>query len=716
MRAPTKNNISLYKIHKQIRMNKFACLILIMVLLTAWACKRENKASEVKAPLVTKNVIKVQGDLMTPEVLWSFGRLSEPAVSPDKKTILYGVTWYSIEQNKGNRELFLIDTDGKNCRQITHTPFSENQAEWSADGNKIRFMSTESGSMQLWEMASDGSNRIQLTDITDGISGYRFSPDEKKLLYTADVAADKPLQDLYKDLPKATGKIFNDYMYRHWDTWVESYSHVFVTDVNGQMIKGGTDILKGEAYECPLQPFGGMEQITWSPDCKTIAYTCRKKKGLAYTLSTNSDIYLYQLENGITTNLTEGMMGYDVAPVYSPDGTKLAWQSMERDGYESDKNRLFVYDFNSKARTDFSKNFDQSAEGLIWSEDNKSIFFISDFHATDEIYQLTLSDGRIRKITEGIHNYTGVISAGNNLIATRVSMSSPAEIFSVDPISGKDTQLTFEDKDILDQLALGKVKQRWMRTTDNKMMLTWVIYPPHFDSTKVYPTLLYCEGGPQSTVSQFWSYRWNFQMMAASGYIIVAPNRRGLPGFGKEWNEQISGDYGGQNMKDYLSAIDEMCKEKYVNKNKLGCIGASYGGFSVYWLAGNHNKRFKAFIAHDGMFNLEAQYLETEEMWFANWDLGGSFWDKNNKVAQRSYATSPHKFVQNWDAPILVIHGGLDFRISYTQGMQAFDAALLKGIPAEFLFFPNENHWVLKPQNGILWQRTFYNWLDRWLK
>ena len=716
MRAPTKNNISLYKIHKQIRMNKFACLILIMVLLTAWACKRENKASEVKAPLITKNVIKVQGDLMTPEVLWSFGRLSEPAVSPDKKTILYGVTWYSIEQNKGNRELFLIDTDGKNCRQITHTPFSENQAEWSADGNKIRFMSTESGSMQLWEMASDGSNRIQLTDITDGISGYRFSPGEKKLLYTADVAADKPLQDLYKDLPKATGKIFNDYMYRHWDTWVESYSHVFVTDVNGQMIKGGTDILKGEAYECPLQPFGGMEQITWSPDSKTIAYTCRKKKGLAYTLSTNSDIYLYQLENGITTNLTEGMMGYDVAPVYSPDGTKLAWQSMERDGYESDKNRLFVYDFNSKARTDFSKNFDQSAEGLIWSEDNKSIFFISDFHATDEIYQLTLSDGRIRKITEGIHNYTGVISAGNNLIATRVSMSSPAEIFSVDPISGKDTQLTFEDKDILDQLALGKVKQRWMRTTDNKMMLTWVIYPPHFDSTKVYPTLLYCEGGPQSTVSQFWSYRWNFQMMAASGYIIVAPNRRGLPGFGKEWNEQISGDYGGQNMKDYLSAIDEMCKEKYVNKNKLGCIGASYGGFSVYWLAGNHNKRFKAFIAHDGMFNLEAQYLETEEMWFANWDLGGSFWDKNNKVAQRSYATSPHKFVQNWDAPILVIHGGLDFRISYTQGMQAFDAALLKGIPAEFLFFPNENHWVLKPQNGILWQRTFYNWLDRWLK
>jgi dipeptidyl aminopeptidase/acylaminoacyl peptidase len=410
------------------------------------------------------------------------------------------------------------------------------------------------------------------------------------------------------------------------------------------------------------------------------------------------------------------MMGYDIAPAYSPDGTKIAWQSMERDGYESDKNRLFVYDLNTKMKMDYSKDFDQNSESLAWSDDGKSIFFISDFHATDELYQLTLADGKIRKITEGIHNYTDVIPAGNALIATRVSMSSPAEIYSVDPQSGKDTQLTFENKDILDQLAFGKITQRWLKTTDNKMMHTWVIYPPHFDSTKIYPTLLYCEGGPQSTVCQFWSFRWNFQMMAANGYIIVAPNRRGLPGFGKEWNEEISGDYGGQNMKDYLTAIDALCKEKYVNKNKLGCVGASYGGFSVYWLAGNHNKRFKAFIAHDGMFNFESQYLETEEMWFVNWDLGGPFWDKNNKIAQRSYDNSPHRFIRNWDTPILIIHGGLDFRIPYTQGMQAFDAAVLRGIPAEFLFFPNENHWVLKPQNGILWQRTFFNWLDRWLK
>ena len=697
-------------------MKKITILLLGLAMFAIWSCKSDKKAIDGSGPVITKHQVKIPNGLMTPEVLWSFGRISEPVVSPDKKQILYGITWYSIEQNKGNRELFLMDIDGKNNRQITHTPFSENQAEWSADGKKIRFLCNETGSMQLWEMRPEGSGRVQLTDIPDGISGYRFSPDEKKVLYTADVPADKPLQDLYKDLPKATGKIYNDFMYRHWDTWVESFCHVFIAGVAKEMIRDGKDIPKGEPYECPLQPFGGMEQICWSPDSKTIAYTCRKKKGLAYTLSTNSDIYLYSLESGTTVNLTDGMMGYDVAPLYSPDGTKLAWQSMERDGYESDKNRLFVYDFNTRSKTDFSRDFDQNSEGLAWSDDGKSIFFISDFHATDEIYRLTFADGNIRKITEGIHNYTSVIPAGEKLIATRVSMSSPADIFAIDPASGKDTRLTFENKDIFDQLVLGKVTQRWIKTTDNKMMHTWVIYPPRFDSTKQYPTLLYCEGGPQSTVSQFWSFRWNFQMMAANSYIIVAPNRRGLPGFGKEWNEQISGDYGGQNMKDYLSAIDAVSKEKYVNKDKLGCVGASYGGYSVYWLAGNHNKRFKAFIAHDGMFNLESQYLETDEMWFVNWDLGGPFWEKNNATARKSYASSPHTYVQNWDTPILVIHGGLDFRISYTQGMQAFDAAILKGVPAEFLFFPNENHWVLKPQNGILWQRTFFNWLDRWLK
>jgi len=696
-------------------MRKTTLMLLAILISVIYSCKPKDKKAE-EASLIEKPNIELKSDLMTPEVLWSFGRLSEPELSPDRQTILYGVTYYDLAQNKGNRELYTIGTDGQNFKRLTTTKFSEYQAMWTPDGKKIVFMSAETGSMQIWEMDPDGNNRKQVTDIENGINGFKYAPDMKKILFIADVYPEKKFKDLYEGLPKASGRIYNDLMYRHWDTWVQAYSHVFVAGLSTEKIKKGTDIMANKPFESPLMPFGGMEQINWSPDSKVIAYTCRKKTGAEYAKSTNSDIYLYEIEGGKTTNISEGMMGYDVAPIYSPDGKKIAWQSMERDGYESDKNRLFVYDVETKAKNDFTKNFDQNAESLAWADDNKSIYFISDYHATDEIYRLELADGKISKITDGIHNYTGVIPAGDKLIASRMSMSMPVELYSVDPVTGKDTPITITNKDILEKISMATIRQRWIKTTDNKDMQTWIIYPPHFDSTKKYPTLLYCEGGPQSTVSQFWSYRWNFQMMAANGYIIVAPNRRGLPGFGQAWNEQISGDYGGQNMKDYLTAIDALTKEPYVNKDKLGCIGASYGGFSVYWLAGNHNKRFKAFIAHDGMFNLESQYLETEELWFVNWDLGGPFWDKNNKTAQRSYANSPHRFVQNWDTPILCIHGELDYRIVATQGMQAFNAAILRGVPAELLYFPDENHWVLKPQNGILWQRTFFNWLDKWLK
>jgi dipeptidyl aminopeptidase/acylaminoacyl peptidase len=694
-------------------------IIIIAVLVIAGlfgCCPKEKKEKKAEAPLIEKKDLKLSSPIMTAEVLWSFGRVSEPVVSPDNSTILYGVTYYDIAQNKGNRELYTIGTDGKNLKQITQTKVSEYQALWTPDGKKIAFMSTESGSMQLWEMNPDGSDRVKISDVESGITGFAFSPDGKKVLYTKEVAVDKTVKDIYPDLPLSSGRIMTDLMYRHWDGWNDTYSHIFIADYDGSKLSNDLDIMKDEPFESPLKPFGGMEQITWSPDSKVVAFTCRKKKGMEYALSTNSDIYLYDLASKQTTNLTEGMMGYDVAPVYSPDGKKIAWQSMERDGYESDKNRLFVYDIDTKAKTDYTKDFDQNAEGLAWTNDSKSIYFISDIQATDEIYRLDLDGGKITRITDGIHDYTGVIPVGKQLIATRMSMSMPVEIYSVDPGNGKDTQITFTNKDILDQLKLATIEKRWIKTTDNKQELTWVIYPPNFDKTKKYPALLYCEGGPQSTVSQFWSFRWNFQMMAANGYIIVAPNRRGLPGFGQKWNEEISGDYGGQNMKDYFSAIDEMSKEPFINKDKLGCVGASYGGFSVYWLAGNHHKRFKAFIAHDGMFDLEAQYLSTEEMWFVNWDLGGPFWDKNNKIAQRSFANSPSHFVQNWDAPILVVHSELDYRIPVTQGMEAFNAAILRKVPAEFLYFPDENHWVLKPQNGILWQRTFYAWLDKWLK
>lgn len=689
--------------------NSIGLLVIITALFIA--CQPAKKESSYKTP-----EIKLKSNIMTPEVLWSFGRIGEVSLSPDKKTVLYAVTYFNIKEDRSYRDIYTMNVDGTNKKQLTNTSENEYNVIWRPDGKKIAFLSSRSGSMQAWEMNTDGTGRKQISDIKGGIGGFNYSPDQSKIAYLADVKK-KSVADMHPDLPKANARVIDDLMYRHWDRFVDAYTHIFVADFNGKSFKKGKDILEGEEWEAPMRPFGGMEEVVWTNDSKSVIYSCRKKKGVAYTISTNSDLYQYNLKSGKTSNLTLGMMGYDLTPVISPDGKKLAWTSMERDGYESDKHRLFVMDLdNPQKRTYFTKNFDQNADHLAWTADSKSLYFISDWHATDEIYKLNLTDGKINKITEGVHNYKSVISAGAKLVTTRVSMSKPKEIYVVDAKTGKDTEVSNVNKPILSQLKMGKVEKRWVKTTDNKQMAVWVIYPPNFDKNKKYPALLYCQGGPQGTVSQFWSYRWNFQMMAANDYIIVAPNRRGLPGFGQEWLEQISGDYGGQNMKDYLSAIDNVKKEPYVDENRLGAVGASYGGFSVYWLAGNHNKRFKAFISHDGMFNFEAQYLETEEMWFVNWDLGGPFWDKKNKIAQRSYANSPHKFVEKWDTPILVIHGGKDYRIVDTQGMQAFNAAKLRGVPAQLLHLPEENHWVLKAQNGILWQRTFFNWLDKWLK
>jgi dipeptidyl aminopeptidase/acylaminoacyl peptidase len=691
---------------------------LIKTTLMAMAVLAASCATQDEAPLIGKQQPKIENGRMTPEVLWSFGRVAGVQVSPDGTKILYSVSYYSVPQNKSNSELFVMNTDGSDKTQITKTPVREASAKWMNDGEHIAFLSSETGTMQLWIMKADGSNRTQITDREGGVNDFAFSPDESKLLFVADVKYGERTVDKYPDLPKASGIIVNDLMYKHWDEWVQTVPHPFVADFTGKKIENEKDILEGEPFESPMKPFGGIEQLAWSPDGKTIAYTCRKKTGKAYALSTNSDIYFYNIESGKTENKTEGMMGYDQNPVFSPDGQWLAWESMERDGYEADKNRLFVMNIATGEKKDLSANFDQNSSGLNWTADSKSIYFVSCWHAVTQIYRIGVAaaDTSITQITKGVHDYGFVALANDKLIGVKHSMSKPDEIYSIDPKTGAETELSFENKAILDQLKMGKVEERWITTTDNKQMQTWVIYPPDFDPAKKYPTLLFCEGGPQSTVSQFWSYRWNFQLMAANGYIIVAPNRRGLPGFGQEWLEQISGDYGGQNMKDYLSAIDALAQEPYVNKDKLGCVGASYGGFSVYWLAGHHEKRFKAFLSHDGMFNLPQQYLETEEMWFVNWDLGGAYWDKANAIAQRSYANSPHLFVDKWDTPILVIHGEKDYRILASQGMAAFNAAVLRGVPAQMLIFPDENHWVLQPQNGILWQRTYYEWLDKWPK
>ncbi|TKG90460.1 S9 family peptidase [Puteibacter caeruleilacunae] len=691
-------------------------VLLAVVVLSSCCNKCENQDVAVK-----KNYIpefgKLTSDVMTPEVLWSFGRIGGMDVSPDGKSVLYGVSYYNTPEDASYRDLYLVAVDGGEPVQLTDTPEKEFSAVWRPDGKKIGYLSAKSGDVQLWEMNPDGTENKQVSNVAGGISGFKYAPDLSKIFYTKDVKLDQTVNDMHPDLPNANARIETDIMYRHWDHWHDfKYSHIFIADYKDGVLGEGKDIMPGERFDSPMNPWGGVEQISWSMDSKKLAYSCKKMVGKAYALSTNSAVYMYDIESGKTIDFTPDYKGYDKNPTFSPDGKYMAWESMERDGYEADQIRLMVADLATGKVTNYSAEWEQNAEGLSWSSDSKSIYFISDHHATDEIYQLILADGKINKLTEGIHNYQAVVEAGKYLVAQKVSMSQPAELYRVDPETGKDTPLTTVNAKLLNQLEYGKVEKRWMKTTDGKEMLTWVIYPPHFDPNKKYPAILYCQGGPQGTVSQFWSYRWNFQMMAANGYIVVAPNRRGLPGFGMEWLEQISKDYGGQNIKDYLTAIDEVAKEPYVDETRLGAVGASYGGFSVFYLAGHHQKRFKAFISHCGIFNFEAMYTTTEEMWFENWDVGGAYWDKANKAAQRSYSFSPHKFVQNWDTPLMVVHGGKDFRIPYTQGMGAYNAAILKGLPARFLYFPEENHWVLRPQNGILWQREFKGWLDKWLK
>lgn len=687
-------------------------ILFTLVVVVALSCQKAPKPN-----IIGPSTKKLSSALLTPEVLWSFGRIGAFAISPDGKKVLYDVKYYSIAENKGNSELFVMDIDGGNKLQLTHSPESEYSASWSPAGDKIYYLSGKSGSSQLWEMLPNGKRARRVSETDGDITNYLISPTGDKILFTKDVKIDSTVSDLYPDLPKADGMVITDLMYRHWDSWEDGlYSHIFTAGFKQGKITGEEDIMPGEGFDSPLMPFGGTEEICWSPDGKKIAYTCKKLKGKEYSLSTNSDIYLYDLEAKTTVNLTEGMPGYDKAPLFSNDGKKLAWLSMERPGFEADKDRLFVYDFETSTKTYHTKNFDYSPSSLNWAPDDKSMVFVAGIKATFQLFRINLENDSIRMITTGDHDYHQVSLADGVLVGSKVSMVKPAEIYNINEQTGVEIEISFENKHLLDQLSPASVEKRWITTTDNQQMLTWVIYPPNFDKTKKYPAILYCEGGPQSPLSQFWSYRWNFSIMAANGYIIVAPNRRGVLTHGQEWTDQISGDHGGQNMKDYLSAIDAMAAEAFIDKDKLGCIGASYGGYSVYWLAGHHQKRFKAFIAHCGVFNADMEYATTDEMFFDNWENGGAFWETENKTAMKSYAESPHRFVQNWDTPILVIHGGNDFRIPYTQGMAAFNSAQLRGIPSKFLYFPNENHWVLKPQNGILWQRTFFGWLDQWLK
>ncbi|MDE5823004.1 MAG: S9 family peptidase [Paramuribaculum sp.] len=686
-------------------------IIPMAIAMLATSC---SGTSEEKGEIIDKTGWLPSDRQYTSEVLEAFGRVGAPVVSPDGK-VLYSVSFESVEQNKSNADLYVMNIDGTEKTRLTSTPGSESNAVWIENGKKIAFMSPVDGKTQLWVMNADGSNRTAVSNVENGISGFLFSPNGSKVVMIGSVKFSRDAKDIYPDLPDATGKLIDDLMYKHWDEWVTEIPHPLIGDFNGKDITNVKDIMEDEPFESPMKPFGGIESFAWSPDGSKLIYVSRKKTGMEYALSTNSDLYVYDIESGSTSNMTEGMMGYDTAPAYSPDGKYIAWLSMEHDGYESDKNRIFIMNVETSEKTDLTTDWDYTADAIAWAADSKSIYFIAPKDGVTPIFNINLSNKEVKVIADGVFDYQSLAPlADGSLLTMRHSMVQPNEIYSVN--NGEIKQLTDVNNAILEAIDMPTVEKRMVTTTDGKLMTTWVVYPPNFDPTKKYPSLLYCQGGPQSAVSQFFSYRWNLALMAANGYIVIAPNRRGVPGFGTEWNAQISGDYGGQNMRDYLSAVDDMKKEAYIDAARIGAVGASYGGFSVYWLAGHHEGRFAAFIAHAGIFNTEAQYLETEEMWFANWDLGGPFWDKSNAIAQNSFANSPHRFVDKWDTPILITHGEYDFRILASQGMMAFNAARLRGVPAEMLIFPDENHWILKPQNSVMWQRVFFRWLDKWLK
>lgn len=705
-----------------------------------------SAAGADREAIIGKSVPESGDSLLTLELLWSMGRLGAFQVSPQGDKAVYNVTYYSVEQNKSRTVIYLMDLQSKETTLLTQTEQSEVAPVFIDGGKRIAYMADADGVTQVWAMNADGSGRQQLSDEKSSVSGFLFSPDESRVILVKNVPNTTSIQRNDADLPQATGMVINDLMYKHWDQYTTEAPHPFVATFDGAHITGAVDILDGKPYESPMLPFGGMEQLAWSPDSKSIAYTCRAKTGRAYAISTDSDIYLYELATGKTNNLCkqEGYVapenvatrslesqsvnqqqedynvGYDQNPQFSPDGRYIAWSSMARDGYESDRTRLCVLDLTNGKKTYTTEQFESGVNEFCWAPDSRTLYFTGVWHGRTQVYRTNLK-GEVKQLTDDVCDYSLVqlTPNGKNLIVNRQSMSRATEVYSL-RLSDKGEkleQLTDENGAYYKSLAWGDVKERWVNTVDGKKELCWVIYPPHFDPSKQYPALLFCEGGPQTPVSQSWSFRWNFQLMAAQGYIVIAPNRRGLPGFGMEWLESISGDYPGLCMQDYLSAIDDLSKESYVDAGRLGAVGASFGGYSVYWLAGHHEKRFKCFIAHDGIYNTQQQYVETDELWFPNWDMKSAPWERTEQgEMQAAFAQSPHLFVDKWDTPILCIHGQRDFRIEYTQAESAFTAARMRGIDAQLLLFPDENHWVLKPQNGILWQRTFFRWLDKWLK
>jgi len=709
-----KKVVFLQKIIITVYMKKVIILLVAAAMLTT-GCKKKQEFDNV----IGKPDVSVENGRFTPEIMWKLGKMGEFTVSPDGTLLVYANTYYSISQNKGNAELYLVNLkEGNHAVRLTNTPESEFNPAW-LDDNTLLFARGNN----IVSMKVNNQSETVLATVESGLEGFKISPKGDQILYISDLPVQRPdnIDKLYSGLDKTTGRINEDLMYRHWDSWVDEYPHIFLAPLTPKAVNidAAVDVIGDKPYECPMRPWGGIEQFNFSPDGSRIAYTCRPKTGKDYALSTNSDIYIYTIADGSTVNISEGIMGYDQNPVFSHDGKKIAWESMEHDGYESDKLRLMVLDFATNQRTDYTADFDYGVSGISWSNDDSQLVAVVMYRGMNEIFAFDLNSKSIRQVTKGCHDINGFVLQGNDIYANEVSMQHPSEVFhyTLDKTEQQGSQITSINTEVLSQVRMGRTEECWIPTSDGKEMLVWLIYPYDYDSTKTYPALLFCEGGPQSMVSQFWSTRWNFEVMSGAGYFVIAPNRRGCPGFGTAWCEEISGDYGGLCMKDYMTATDYFAKNKpQIDPERIGACGASFGAYSIYWLAGhNENHRFKAFLAHNGMFNFEQQCLETEEYWFTNWDLGGPYWVKNAKTAH-SYANSPHLFVDKWNTPICVVHSEFDFRIVASQGMAAYNAAKLRGLEARYLYFPDETHWVLRPQNSLLWHRNFIDWFDKYLK
>ena len=687
------------------------------------------------------NSLDAQATRMSPELLWKLGRLGNPT-KVNEDWVAFTVRRYELSENSGTSSLFLksIQSSDKktlleNWKSISDVQVGPMGKEKTglfflgippstgddSDSENEKSADEFASSPQLYYCDLDG-NFKRISNIEDGIANLKVSPTGKHVAFTRDIKLDAEVTELYEDLPKADARIIDQLMYRHWNAWHDyKYSHLHIAALTptGEL-KEMHDLMEGMKVDCPVPPFGGSEQFAWAPEGDEICYTAKISENWAQ--STDSDLYVVKLNpdgsaNGSAVCITEGQDGYDNNPFYSPDGKYLGYNSMKRPGFEADRNRVMIYNRSDKSTRDLTAGLDQNANHPHWTEDSKSVQFMSEYRGCNQIFSIPLDSGKPTQLTEGPFNWDIVSELDDkHLLVTKTSMLRPAELYVLDTADQKDKQVTFINEDIYKNLELPTVKERWVEATDGKKIHCWVIYPPGFDESKEYPLLTYCQGGPQGQIGQWFSYRWNFHLMASHGdYVIVAPNRRGLPGFGREWNDQISGDWGGQAMQDLLSATDSMLKEPYIDKERVGAIGASFGGYTVYWMMGNHEDRFATMIAHCGVFNLESMYGSTEELFFVDWDLGGPYW--NSSEAQNKYNQfSPHRFVKDWKTPLLVIHGEKDFRVPVTQGMEAFTAAQVQGVDSRFLYFPEEGHWVMSPQNGVLWHRVFFDWLGRELK